>query len=75
MNEAVKTTCGRIGAQFGEDNSQAKLTEQQVLDLRSRWQNAVGRRGIKLIEQLSAAFHISKRQVRNIVFRRSWPHI
>jgi len=74
MNEAVKM-CGVPGAPYGEDNGRAKLTERQVLELRSRWNTALGRRGNKLIEQLAKAFGISKRQVRNIIYRRSWPHL
>jgi hypothetical protein len=74
MDEAVKM-CGVPGAPYGADNGRAKLTERQVLDLRSRWRNALGRRGTSLIEQLANEFHISKRQVRNIIHRRSWPHV
>ena len=74
MHEAVKM-CGVRGAPYGEDNGHAKLTEQQVHLLRSRWQSAVGRRGAKLVEQLANEFDISKRQVRNIIYRISWPHI
>jgi len=74
MTEAAKT-CGVPGAPFGEDNGRAKLTEREVLELRSRWSNAVGRRGSQLVEQLANEFHISPRQCRNVIYRRSWPHI
>jgi len=63
------------GAPYGEDNGNSSLTEQQVLDLRTRWQTAVGRRGTPLIAQFASEYNVSKRQIRNVLYRVSWPHI
>jgi len=47
-----------------------RLTEQQALEIRTRWLNYQFRRSATLIEQLANEFHCGKRQIRNIIYRR-----
>lgn len=57
----------------GENHHKSKLTEEQVLEIRSIYNNVNGRHGI--YSELSRKFNISNETVRNIISRKIWKHI
>ena len=60
---------GRISPRGGERNPKAKLTAEQVLEIRSdKW---AGRER----SEIAAHFNISKSQVTSILLRTSWAHL
>lgn len=58
----------RDGTRFGEVVGSAKLSRSQVVEIR-----AIGTAMTQV--QIANRFGISARQVRNILNRRSWPHV
>lgn len=58
------------GQKRGEENYRAKLTEQDVKDIRILW--AGGRYTLK---QLGRKFHISWQGISSIVYRKNWKHV
>ena len=55
----------------GQDHSCAKLTEQDVLDIRSKYQPC----GVYSALTLSKEYNISLTQIKDIINRKSWTHI
>lgn len=60
--------------QGGERNSRSRLTWEQVMEIRQRYQPAHGGRGLKPNSQraLAAEFGVSRSVIKNIVQGRKW---
>ena len=61
---------GRTARQYGEKHGNAKLTNADVIAIRSLYA-----RGTFTQRRLGALFHVSQTVVGDIVRRQAWPHI
>lgn len=71
MNHEETELAGNV---LGDNNGNALLTEDDVRQIRGRFARKRGAPA-PLIKQLAAEFNISTRQVRNVIYHRSWPHV
>ncbi len=76
---AASMTATKTAADFtarGSLNGAAKLTAQQVIEMRLRYFTArkAGDHGVTML-RLAREYGISKEQVRNILHRRQWTHV
>jgi hypothetical protein len=55
---------------LGENGPKAKLTDDQVRDIRSRY-----RPRMVTMQQLAAEFGVAKATIADVIYRRHWPHI
>lgn len=70
-NMADKIAKGRHVSVKGSEHPFAKLTDEQVLEIRARW--AIGKRGRG--RQLAAEFGIAEATVCNIAKGKTWKHL
>jgi hypothetical protein len=70
-NQEDKVNKGRAsgGRMVGEEHLQAKLTEQDVLEIRRRYAQG------ETQTALAAEFHVRQGHISNIILKRSWSHI
>ena len=61
-----------MGEKRGEKNSQAKLTDKEVLKIREL---AAGRYGKMRYSKIAKMFNISRSRISDIKNRRTWTHI
>lgn len=69
LNKGRMKGCEEIGDQSGAMNRNAKLNEQQVLEIRARLKDGVNS------HELAAMYGVSYRNIRAIAVRRSWAHL
>lgn len=63
--------CGRHeGRQVGEKNNKARLTEDQVIEIRQKYDS-----GEKTQMELAKEYNVGWSTIHNIVFRFTWKHI
>lgn len=67
----------RAGSSFaGAANNNAKLTEEQVAEIRERYGplRGVGKHGQPTLAQLARRYGVSQSTIWNVVARRKWTH-
>ena len=60
----------RLGVTQGEKHHQSKLTEQQVIEIRTRYTGIRGQQ-----QQLATEYGVSRKTISNIISRKNWAYL